>query len=128
MKGWLLKKATTTYLGMANWQRRYLWLKDDKLYFYDEESEVEQQKAKKVISMRTVHAVCNHYDERAPTKSKKLQKGEKNDKSRFDVYAPQRTYNLKSEVQDEDNSHQWLVILQRCAAYYNTDYNTRFIF
>jgi len=42
MKGWLLKKATTTYLGMANWQRRYLWLKDDKLYFYDEESEVEQ--------------------------------------------------------------------------------------
>ena len=35
MSGWILKRATTTYMGMANWQRRYLWLKNEKLYFYD---------------------------------------------------------------------------------------------
>ena len=34
MSGWVLKRATTTYMGMANWQKRYLWLKGDKLYFY----------------------------------------------------------------------------------------------
>ena len=55
--------------------------------------------------MSTVRVVCNHYDDKAPTKSKKLAKGEKNDKSRLDIYAPGRTYNLKSEVEDEANSH-----------------------
>jgi len=26
--GWILKKATSNYMGMANWQRRYLYLED----------------------------------------------------------------------------------------------------
>lgn len=28
MSGWIYKKATSTYLGMANWQKRYIWLKN----------------------------------------------------------------------------------------------------
>ena len=34
-KGWILKKATSTYMGMSNWQKRFLILKNDKLMFYD---------------------------------------------------------------------------------------------
>lgn len=45
--------------------------------------------------------VCWHYDESAPTKSKKLVKGEKNDKSRFDIYTPGRIFNMKSEYEDD---------------------------
>ena len=26
MRGWILKKASTTTLGLANWQRRYMYL------------------------------------------------------------------------------------------------------
>jgi len=72
MRGWILKKATTTYMGMANWQRRYLILKNNKLYFY--ESDQENGKAKKMIDMKNVRCVCYHYDQDAPIKSKKLDK------------------------------------------------------
>ena len=32
MRGWILKKASSTTLGMANWQRRYMYLQNDKLF------------------------------------------------------------------------------------------------
>jgi len=63
MSGWVLKRATTTYMGMANWQKRYLWLKGDKLYFYaSNDPKSTDEKAKKVINMKNVKCVCYHYD------------------------------------------------------------------
>lgn len=61
-KGWILKKATSTYMGMTNWQRRYLVLKDDKLYFYDGDSDKDLDKFKKCIEMKNTKCVCYHYD------------------------------------------------------------------
>jgi hypothetical protein len=99
-QGWILKKATTTYMGMANWQRRYLVLKNEKLYLYDGDTPKDLLKAKKTINMRNTKCVCYHYDPNAPIKSQKLDKNEKNDKSRFDIYTPGRIFNLKSENED----------------------------
>lgn len=127
MKGWLLKKATTSIMGISNWQRRYIWLKDDKLYFYDGDEAEDLKKAKKMVEMQKVKVVCWHYDERAPNKSKKLEKADQNDKSRFDIYTPGRIFNMKSEYEDEQNSISWLTNLQKCGAYYNPNYDTRFL-
>jgi len=50
-------------MGMANWQKRYLWLKGDKLYFYaSNDPKSTDEKAKKVINMKNVKCVCYHYD------------------------------------------------------------------
>jgi hypothetical protein len=129
MHGWILKKASTTYMGMANWQRRFLVLQDSKLFFYDDDSVLGKSvvKAKKMIDMRNVKCVCSHYDKDAPIKSKKLEKGELNDLSRFDIYTPGRIFNLKSEFQDAVNSDEWLGVLRKCAAFYNSKYDTRFL-
>lgn len=63
MSGWVLKRATTTYMGMANWQKRYIWLKNEKLYFYDGDDLASTEgKAKKVVNMSNVKCVCYHYD------------------------------------------------------------------
>jgi len=51
MKGWLLKKASTTIMGISNWQRRYIWLQNDKLYFYDGDEAEDLKKAKKMVEM-----------------------------------------------------------------------------
>ena len=110
-KGWILKKATSSYLGMANWQRRYLILKNDKLMFYDGDTPQDLLKPKKTVDMKNVKCVCSHYDPYAPIKSQKLAKGAKNDRSRFDIYAPGRVFNLKSEFEDFENSDEWLAVL-----------------
>jgi hypothetical protein len=60
--GWIMKKATSTYMGMANWQRRYLVLKNEKLFMYDGDSPEEMKKFKKCIDMRNTKCVCYHYD------------------------------------------------------------------
>lgn len=126
-QGWILKKATSTYMGMANWQRRYLVLKNERLYFYDGDAPEDLKKAKKMIDMRHTKCVCYHYDAFAPIKSQKLGKSQKVDKSRFDIYTPGRIFNLKSEFSDSLNSDDWLAVLQGCAAYYNSKYDMRFI-
>ena len=109
MSGWVLKRATATYMGMANWQRRYLWLKGDKLYFYaSNDQKSTDEKAKKVINMKNVKCVCYHYDQFAPIKSNKIDKKDKMDKSRFDIYTPGRIFNLKSEFEDSLNSDAWI--------------------
>ena len=77
--------------------------------------------------MRKVKCVCYHYDQFAPIKSAKIARGTKNDASRFDLYAPGRIFNLKSEDEDMENSDQWLAQLQRCAAHYNPQYDMRFV-
>jgi len=74
-----------------------------------------------------VEVVCWHYDESAPNRSKKLEKADQNDKSRFDIYTPGRIFNMKSEYEDEQNSNSWLANLQRCGAYYNPKYNFKFL-
>lgn len=33
--GWVEKKATGTFMGITNWQRRYLQLEDDKLFMFE---------------------------------------------------------------------------------------------
>lgn len=71
-------------------------------------------------------AVCFHYDENAPVKSKKIDANDV-DKSRFDVYALGRVYNLRSEKTDELNSEEWVTVLQKAAAHYNPKYDTRFL-
>jgi hypothetical protein len=126
MKGWILKKAATTTLGLANWQRRYMYLENDKLYLFEGDSAKEMEKAKKMINMKSVSCVCFHYDPKAPEKSRKLSKEHNQDKSRFDVYTPGRIFNLKSENQDGLNSDEWIGLLQKCAAYYNDKYDMRF--
>ena len=57
-----MKKATSSYMGMTNWQRRFLVLKDERLYMYDGDSAEEMAKAKKSIDMRNTKCVCFHYD------------------------------------------------------------------
>lgn len=111
MKGWILKKAATTTLGLANWQRRYMYLENDKLYLFEGDSAKEMEKAKKMINMKSVSCVCFHYDPNAPEKSRKLSKEHAQDKSRFDVYTPGRIFNLKSEDQDGLNSDEWIGLL-----------------
>lgn len=54
MSGWILKKASTTYLGMSNWQRRYLYLEDDKLFMFEGDKPNEMEKARKMIDMKKV--------------------------------------------------------------------------
>lgn len=126
--GWVLKKATSSYMGMANWQKRYLVLNKDKLFFFDsEESAQGEAKAKKMVDMGNVKCVCLHYDHNAPIKSKKLQKGEKNDLSRFDVYTPGRVFNLKSEHEDTENTDDWVEVLRKSAAHHNPKYDTKFL-
>lgn len=39
--GWILKKATSNYMGMANWQRRYLYLEDSQLFLFEGDKEKE---------------------------------------------------------------------------------------
>ena len=125
--GWIMKKATSTYMGMANWQTRYLVLKNEKLFMYDGDSLEELKKFKKCIDMRNTKCVCYHYDQFAPIRSQKIGKGIKNDKSRFDIYTPGRVFHLKSEFEDGVNSDEWLQVLQRCAAHYNPKYDMRFV-
>ena len=125
-QGWILKKATTTYMGMANWQRRYLVLKNEKLFLYDGDTPKDLLKAKKTINMRNTKCVCYHYDPHAPIKSQKLGKNEKNDKSRFDIYTPGRIFNLKAENEDSFQSDEWLLVLQKCGAHFNPKYDVRF--
>ena len=127
MSGWVLKKATTTYMGMANWQRRFLWLKNEKLFFYDgDDLSATEGKAKKVVNMCNVKCVCYHYDSNAPIKSRKIDKANM-DKSRFDIYTPGRIFNLKSEDEDSHNSDLWIETLQKCGAYYNSKYDATFL-
>jgi len=98
MCGWILKKASSTYMGMTNWQRRYMYLQNDKLFLFEGDTPKEMEKAKKMIQMKNVSCICFHYDPNAPEKSRKLDKKEHNqDKSRFDVYTPGRIFNLKSD-------------------------------
>jgi hypothetical protein len=54
MSGWILKKASTTYLGMSNWQRRFLYLEDDKLFMFEGDKPNEMEKARKMIDMKKV--------------------------------------------------------------------------
>ena len=126
-RGWILKKATSTYMGMANWQRRYLRLDNGKLYMYDGDKPKDMLKSKKMIDMQNVKCVCFHYDPQAPMKSQKLNRADKNDKSRFDIYTPGRIFHLKSENEDTFNSDEWLAVLQKCAAHYNEKYDTKFL-
>jgi hypothetical protein len=128
MSGWVLKRATTTYMGMANWQKRYLWLKDEKLYFYgSDDPKATDEKAKKVINMKNVQCVCYHYDSNAPIKSNKMSRKDKMDKSRFDIYTPGRIFNMKSEFEDSLNSDLWISMLQKCGAHFNSKYDTKFL-
>ena len=39
--GWILKKATSNYMGMANWQRRYFYLEDSQLFLFEGDKEKE---------------------------------------------------------------------------------------
>ena len=103
MSGWILKKASTTYLGMSNWQRRYLYLEDDKLFMFEGDKPNEMEKARKMIDMKKIQCVCYHYDKDAPIQSKKIDKA-LNDMSRFDIYSVGRIFNLKSENDDSVNS------------------------
>lgn len=73
-KGWVLKKASTTYLGMTNWQRRFIHLKNEKLFFFDGDTPADMVRPKKTIDMRHTKCVCYHYDQFAPIKSNKLAK------------------------------------------------------
>jgi hypothetical protein len=110
MSGWILKKASTTYLGISNWQRRYLYLEDDKLFMFEGDKPTEMEKARKMIDMRKIQCVCYHYDKDAPIKSKKIEKA-LNDMSRFDIYTVGRIFHLKSENDDSVNSEKWISML-----------------
>ena len=75
------------------WNKRYLVLENDKLTFFEDD---QRKQSGKVVSISSVTAVSLHYDEKAPVKSKKLDKRDK-DESRFDVYTADRTFMLKAD-------------------------------
>lgn len=124
--GWVEKRATATFMGVANWQRRFALLEDQRLYLFEGETPKEMESARKSIDLAKVQCVCFHYDEQAPVKSNRLDnKGV--DNSRFDVYTLGRIYHLRSEKTDEFNSEEWVAILQKAAAHYNPKYNRAFL-
>ena len=71
--------------------------------------------------MSKVKAVCFHYDESAPVKSKKLEKKDKND-SRFDIYTPSRTYMMKTDGVSLWEAEDWVNILKKAAKKHNPNF------
>lgn len=118
-QGFLLKKSSKQFMGIGKWTKRYSVLDNDRLLFYSDESKKEQ---KKVIMMKKVQTVVFHYDENAPTKSKKLRKSER-DESRFDIYTKGRTYMMKSVGNSIWDSEAWVRILRQSAEFHNPNFN-----
>ena len=90
-----------------------MYLKNDQLFLFENDSKESMEKAKKMVNMKNVSCVCEHYDVRAPVKSKKIE-NEQIDMSRFDVYTLGRIFYLKSENGDIENSKKWVQHLQDC--------------
>ena len=61
--------------------------------------------------MSHVTSVNFHYDRDAPVKSKKLFSGAALKESRFDIYTPTRTFMLRSENNDIEESTSWVAAL-----------------
>ena len=117
-EGYVLKKSSKKFLGIAKWQKRYAVLEGRHLTFYVDQS---KKVPKKQVDMKKVETVCFHYDESAPIKSKKLEKGNK-DESRFDVDTPNRVYLLKVEGNGMWESEAWVRTLKKSAEFHNPNY------
>jgi len=75
--------------------------------------------------MSTVTSVVLHYDEKAPVKSKKLDKKDK-DESRFDLYTSERVYMLRSDGNSFFESNEWVNVLVKSAKRFNPEgYNKK---
>jgi len=98
------------------WNKRYLVLDNDTLYFYEDDTKKKQ--SNKVIKLSTVSAVSLHYDKDAPVKSKKLEKRDK-DESRFDVYTPDRVFMLKADEGSFFEAGDWVSVLTKAAKLHN---------
>jgi|LauGreDrversion4_2_1035121.scaffolds.fasta_scaffold21706_4 hypothetical protein len=81
-EGWVLKKKRKSMFGQ--WDKRYLVLDGSKLSFYLD-SEKKTLNKTLDLSSGVVTGIWFHYDENAPSASKKI--GQKEiDESRFDIY------------------------------------------
>ena len=117
-------------MGVANWQRRFAVLENNKFYLYEGDKTKEMEEARKSIDLSKVQCVCFHYDERAPVKSRKLAT-QGIDQSRFDIYTIGRIYHVRSEESDArtqmKHAQDWVDILQNAAAHYNPKYDRKFL-
>ena len=93
-------------------------LENDKLTLYEDHS---KKSSRKTIDMSQVKVVCFHYDEKAPVKSKKLSKKDK-DESRFDIYTPSRTYMMNTDGNSLIEAESWVRLLKQAAQRYNPNY------
>ena len=85
-----------------------MWLKNDKLNFYNGDDWKSLAKPRKVIDLKTVKVACLHCDERAPIKAKPKHM---NDRTRFDIYCMSGQFTMKSDDQSVVKADEWVSIL-----------------
>ena len=105
-EGKVLKKKKKTIF--TQWDERYLVLEGDKLLFYADSA---KKTLIRTLSIKTeVSTVCFHYDENAPTQSKRIAIKDK-DESRFDVYVTKpipRTFMLRADNENVWEAEDWI--------------------
>ena len=120
-QGYLEKKSSKSRFGFSSWDKRFCVLSKGRLLIFKSEQDYTKSLnqsngrviPRKVIDMSHVTSVNFHYDRDAPVKSKKLLKGVKNlNESRFDVYTPTRTFMLRAEDNDINDSAAWVASLR----------------
>ena len=74
---------------------------------------------RKVIDLSHVTSVNFHYDRDAPVKSKKLFSGKNLNEARFDIYTPTRTYMLRAENNDINESASWVASIQESVEFFS---------
>ncbi len=99
------KKMKTIF---TQWDERYLVLEGEKLMFYSDSS---KKTLIRTLSLKTeVNAVYFHYDENAPTVSKRIAIKEK-DESRFDLHVTKpipRAFMLKVDNENVWEAEDWI--------------------
>ena len=105
-EGKVYKKKKKTIF--TQWDDRYLVLDGDKLKFYADST---KQTLIRTLCLKTeVTTVCFHYDENAPTQSKRMAIKDR-DESRFDVYVSKpipRAFMLKVDNENVWEAEDWV--------------------
>lgn len=119
-EGWVLKKKRKSVFNQ--WDKRYLCLQGPLLHFYLDST---KSTLNKTLDLRTgiVSGVWFHYDENAPSASKKIGVKDK-DETRFDIYVRNpvaRQLMLKVEDQNIWQAEDWVKVLKEAIERYNED-------
>lgn len=112
-EGYVMKKQHKSVFGA--WHRKYLVLEKDSITFFEDAT---RKAAGKIVPLSSITAVSFHYDEKAPVKSKKRDRQDK-DETRFDVYTTERVYMLKADGDSFFEANAWVEILSRAGKQHN---------